>query len=58
MNGSIVYVYIVVINDGFYMEDDITISRVFLNYKPAKKYCDYLKKSHKCVYILKRKLFY
>ena len=55
--STTIYVYIVVIDDGFYMESDFSIARVFLRYKDAFKCLEKLEHKHKHVYIEKRKLF-
>ena len=51
-----IFVYIVCVNDGFYMEPDITIKKVFLDYKDAKQYCNQLNKTS-YAFIEKRRLY-
>ena len=51
------YCYVVCVDDGFYFEPDVSVYKVFLNYKDAEKCCKHLKKNHRYVFIEKRKLF-
>lgn len=56
LNDKRIFCYIVCIDDSFYMEPDISIDKVFLEYKVAKQYCNKIKSRHKCVFIEKRLL--
>lgn len=51
------YVYIVVVDQGFYMEPDIEILKCFDSYNLAKDYClQFSKKNHLDCSIIRRKL--
>lgn len=55
----IIYCYVVCVNDGFYMEPDISISKVFLHYKDAKRYLNkIINKHYSGAFIEKRKLYF
>ena len=44
-------------DDGFYMEPDISVYKVFLKYKDAKSCCDLQNKKHRGAFIEKRILY-
>lgn len=51
------YVYIVLVDQGFYMEPDIEILKCFDSYNLAKDYClQFSKKNHLDCSIIRRKL--
>lgn len=64
MNFNKFYCYIVCENVGFYMEPDINILKVFLNYNAAKNFIKsnththYNYFSHRRFFIVKRRLNY
>lgn len=51
------FIYVVCINDGFYMEPDVIVYKVFLKYKDAKKCCESLKNKHRSAFVEKRRLY-
>ena len=55
--NEIIYCYVVCVNDGFYIEPDVNVYKVFLKYKDAKKYCEHLKNKHRYAFIEKRRLY-
>ena len=56
--NNYVYCYVVCVDDGYYMEPDVSVYRVFLNYYDAIKCCDKIKNSHhNGCFIVKKRLF-
>lgn len=51
------YVYLVISNNGFYMEPDYIIEKIFVDYENAKKYLASIRKKNKYVFILKKGLY-
>lgn len=51
-----IFCYVVCVNDGFYMEPDISVDKVFLDYRKAKQYCNKIKSKYRGAFIEKRLL--
>ena len=52
-----IFCYVVCVNDGFYMEPDVIVFKVFLDYKEAKKCCKLQRKKHRSAFINKKRLY-
>lgn len=51
-----IFCYLVMIDDGFCMEPDVSVSKVFLSFNRANEYLKKIKDKHRFVYIERKEI--